>query len=95
MNNLDIKHDVDKHLFYVKVKGGNAELNYERHGSEWLDYKETYVPSKSRNLGVASNLVDHALNFAKQRDLKVKPSCPFVKDYIEEHPEYQSIKIDA
>jgi len=93
MNNLDIKHDVDKHLFFVKVKGGNAELNYERHGSSYLDYKETYVPSQSRNMGVGANLVSHALDFARDRDLKVKPTCSFVEEYIKEHPEYKSITI--
>jgi len=91
MNNLDIKHDVDKHLFYVKVKGGNAELTYDRHSNEYLDYKETYVPTDSRKLGVGSALVKHALDFAKNRDLKVKPSCPFISDYIKEHEEYAEV----
>ncbi|MDX1628217.1 MAG: GNAT family N-acetyltransferase [Fulvivirga sp.] len=92
IENLDIKHDVDKHLFFVKVKGGNAELKYDRHKSDYLDFKETFVPSASRERGVGSALVKHALQFAKQSGLKVKPSCPFVADFIEDHPEYQDIK---
>jgi len=91
MNNLAIKHDVDKHLFYIKVKGGNAELKYERHKNDFLDYQETYVPKESREMGVGSALVEHALDFAKYRDLLVKPSCPFIQDFINNHPEYKKL----
>lgn len=91
MTNLDIKHDVDKHLFYVKVKGGNAELKYDRHKDNYLVYKETVVPNESRHLGVGSALVEHALDFAKNRGLKVVPTCSFVASYINAHPQYKDI----
>lgn len=91
MTNLDIKHDVDKHLFYVKVKGGNAELKYDRHKDNYLVYKETVVPSESRHLGVGSALVEHALDFAKNRGLNVVPTCSFVASYINAHPQYKDI----
>ena len=91
MTNLDIKHDIDKHLFFVKVKGGNAELKYDRHKDNYLVYKETVVPSESQHLGVGSALAEHALNFAKDRDLKVVPTCSFIEWYIKEHDQFQSI----
>lgn len=91
MTNLDIKHDVDKHLFFVKVKGGNAELKYDRHKDNYLVYKETVVPNESRKMGVGSALAKHALDFAKDRDLKIVPTCSFVESFIDEHEEYQEI----
>lgn len=91
MNNLVVKHDADKHLFYAKVKGGNAELRYEPHGDKYLDYKETYVPEASRKFGVASTIVEKALDFAMKQDLKVKPSCPFVRSYLQKSEKYDKI----
>ncbi|MTI20046.1 N-acetyltransferase [Fulvivirga sp. RKSG066] len=93
MSNLEIKHDVDKHLFFVKVKGGNAELKYERHSDQYLDFLGTYVPSESRDLGVGESLVEHALNFAKERGLKVKPTCSFVDSYIKENKQFAELKV--
>tara|TARA_B100000609_G_C16862378_1_gene255835 strand:- start:102 stop:395 length:294 start_codon:yes stop_codon:yes gene_type:complete len=93
LTNLKIQHDADKHMFYAKVKGGNAELSYAKHGHDYLDFQHTYVPDASRGFGVASTIVEFAMEFAKQNQIKVKPTCPFVKDFIRENPEYQSITI--
>lgn len=91
MNNLNIMHDASKHIFYARVKGGIAELNYERHGDKYLDYKSTYVPRDSRGYGVASTMVLHALRFAMGGGLEVKPSCPFVESVIQKNPEFHHI----
>ena len=38
--------------------------------------------------GLASTLIKHALNDARGAGVAVLPQCPFVKGYIEKHPEY-------
>ena len=91
--NLNISHDAEHHLFYVKVKGGNAELSYEKHADDYLDLTHTYVPEASRGFGIVSTLAEFALNFATQNQYKVKPSCPFIRDFISKNPDYQSIAI--
>lgn len=37
--------------------------------------------------GIASRLARHALDDARRRGLIVIPSCPYVKAYLERHPE--------
>ena len=91
--NLNIAHDAEHHLFYVKVKGGNGELSYEKHADDFLDLTHTYVPEASRGFGIASTLAEFALNFALQNQYKVNPTCPFIKDFIKKNPEYQSLVI--
>lgn len=88
--NLNIKQDMQHQIFFVRVKGGNAYLKYEKPKEDVLDYKETYVPESSRNQGVASGLVKYALEYANSRNLSVTPSCPFVSNFIEKNPEYKS-----
>jgi predicted GNAT family acetyltransferase len=41
--------------------------------------------------GVAGHLVRAALDDARARGLHVVPRCPFVKKYVDEHPEYQDL----
>lgn len=93
MSNINVRHDLIGQLFYTKVKGGNAELHYDRYGDDYLDFTSTTVPEASRNFGLASQLVKEGLAFAKEQQLKVKPSCPFVKNYIEEHRELDPLTV--
>lgn len=43
--------------------------------------------------GVASSLVRHALDDARQRGLKVIAICPYVQTYLERHPEDDDIVV--
>ena len=86
LTNLKIKHDADKHMFYAKVKGGNAELSYAKHGHDYLDYQHTYVPDASRGFGVASTIVEFAMEFAKQNQIKVKPTLSLCKRFYPGKP---------
>ena len=93
VSNINIKHDILGQLFHAKVKGGTAELRYRRKGDDWLDFYSTTVPEPSRGFGIATQLVATGLKFARQQHLKVKPTCPFVKDYLERHQEDQELVI--
>ncbi len=91
---LKVEHDAANHLFFIKVKGGNAEISYDKHADDYLDLTHTYVPGASRGFGIASDLTEQVLKFARENQYKIKPSCPFIKNYIDKNPEYKSLLID-
>lgn len=41
--------------------------------------------------GVASKLIETALDAAQEEHYQVVPLCPFVSAYIRRHPEYQDL----
>jgi predicted GNAT family acetyltransferase len=43
--------------------------------------------------GVGGTLVRFALDDARRRGLRVIPTCPFVRSYVEAHPETQDIVV--
>ena len=43
--------------------------------------------------GLGSTLARFALDSARERGLKVKPECPFIKGYIERHEEYADLVV--
>jgi uncharacterized protein len=51
----------------------------------------TAVPDHLRGGGVAAALAKAALDYARDHQLRVTPSCPFVRSYIARHPEYASL----
>ncbi len=45
--------------------------------------------------GVAAQLVRFALDDARRRELRVIPICPYVKAYLERHPDQADIVVGA
>jgi hypothetical protein len=81
-------------MFFVKLKHSNAYLSYTKPQRDTMDLKETHVPIESRKKGVGTALVNHVLEFAREESMKIIPSCPFVEEYIHEHPDYKNLLPD-
>lgn len=90
-NNLNIRLDMERQMFFVMVKGGAAYLKYEQPKINILDIKETYVPAASRSNGVAEELVDHVLKYAESKNYRIIPSCPFAKSYTDKNHKYEEV----
>lgn len=90
---MNITHDPDDLRFYAEVEGEEAELTYSYPEPTVLDLDYTYVPPAGRNKGIADQLVKAGLNFARENNLKVIPSCPVVETFVKRHPEYKDIVI--
>lgn len=88
---LDIQHEPAAHRFVARTAGLEAVLAYDTVNANTLDYHHTFVPPALRGGGIASRLTEHALRYARDRDIKVRPTCPFVARYIERHPEFQPL----
>jgi predicted GNAT family acetyltransferase len=55
-------------------------------------FTHTEVDDAFEGHGVGSALVRAALDDVRARgDLRVRPLCPFVRAWIEEHPDYQDL----
>lgn len=51
----------------------------------------TEVPPGLRDRGYASLLAHAALEYALALHLRVEPICPFVRAYLQRHPEYTAL----
>ena len=86
----DIHHDPDQHLFTSGVDGGTAQLEY-RQKDDVVAFVHTFVPEAARGRGVGEALVEAGRAFAREHGLRVIPQCPFVRHYVEAHPEAQDL----
>jgi len=76
--------------FEIEHDGEVAYLEYTLSGNV-LGLIHTEVPEKLRHHGLAMELAEHALRFAREHQLKVDIICPTVGSYIEKHPEYSDL----
>lgn len=93
--NLQIIHDESDLRFYANVEGDEAELTYTYPEDGVMDFDHTFVPEKGRGKGIANQLVEAGLTFAKKQNYKAIASCPVVEAYVKRHPEYNSIMKDV
>lgn len=79
----------DKQRFELHLDGKTAYVQYKMIEGG-VSYLSTVVPPEFRGKGVAGILVKHVLDDAAANNLKVEPICPYIKSYIDKHPEYQA-----
>jgi predicted GNAT family acetyltransferase len=91
-------------LVHVTMADNLAEARYEVWDGEKLaaftEYEltsdtiifiHTEVEPEYEGHGVGGSLARFALDDARRRGLRVRPLCPFVKAWIERHPDYADL----
>lgn len=76
--------------FELDAGGVTAFMSYRLAG-EVMTLNHTETPVAARGRGIASQLVQGALDMARARGLKIVPRCPFVSAFIAQHPEYRDL----
>ncbi|MBR0828284.1 N-acetyltransferase [Bradyrhizobium manausense] len=78
------------HRFELEVDGHVATEHYKLDGNV-ITFEHTEVPTELGGKGVGSKLVQGALDQVRAAGLKLIPQCPFVKAWINKHPDYQDL----
>ncbi len=75
------------------VEGGMAIAVFHQEG-DVLVFTHTEVPRQAQGRGAASALIAAALKDVRERGLRVRPLCSFVRRYMEDHPDTRDILAD-
>src|SRR5262249_16001987 len=85
----------------LKVNDASRRLELETEGGiAFIEYKvsrdilfliHTEVPRALEGKGVASTIVQKALQYAKDNNYKIVPICPYVQSYLKKHKEWNDI----
>lgn len=87
-----VTHDEAANRFEIELEDAKALVEYKTFPGG-IAFMHTEVPRAFEGRGIAGQLAKFVLEYAKAHKLKVKPYCPYIKAYIDRHPEYQSISM--
>ena len=76
---------------YELAVGGHVAASYYEIADGVITFVHTEVPPELGGKGIGSKLIKGALDQVRAEGLKVIAQCPFVKAYIEKHPEYADL----
>ncbi|WP_083518607.1 GNAT family N-acetyltransferase [Serinicoccus chungangensis] len=87
-----IVHLADRSRWEAQEDGRSiGYLSYELTDGDVIDLQHTVVDPAARGQGLGGRLVEEALQYARAEHLRVRPTCPFVPDYLERHPEHADL----
>ena len=86
----EVVNNTAKHRYELSVDGHIAATYYTL-ADGVITFVHTEVPPELGGKGVGSKLIKGALDQVRAAGLTVVAQCPFVKAYIEKHPEYQDM----
>ena len=93
MSDVQVTDNTAKSRFEAALEGETAFAEYHlRPGQIVLPH--TVVPPAFEGKGVASALARHAFGYARDKGLKVIPTCPFMAGWVKKHPEAHDL-VDA
>jgi predicted GNAT family acetyltransferase len=86
----DVVNNKPKHRYELTVDSHIAATYYEIAG-DVITFVHTEVPPELGGKGIGSKLVKGALDQVRAEGLKVIAQCPFVKAWIDKHPDYAGL----
>lgn len=79
----DIKFDGK--IFYIELEEGVKAYHRIEETEDEIRMISTYTPPEYRGLGLASKIVDVAVNYVKSRGKKIVVECSYVKSWMEKN----------
>ena len=89
INMSTIEHESETHRFVLTKNDKECILEYrlisqsnEQIEAKIIDFSSTYVPFALRGQGLAEELVEAGLAWAKQQGFQIEASCWYVKKFL-------------
>lgn len=92
--NISIRHDPASHRFTTQVDGVEGYVEYTQDDGR-MHIVHTIVPGAIGGRGIAGKLVAAALDHARSAGLKVVPACSYAASFMDRHPEYADLRVNA
>jgi len=83
--------DNPAHRRYELAVDGHIAATYYEIADGVITFAHTEVPPELGGKGIGSKLVKGALDQVRANGLKVIAQCPFVKAWIDKHPDYADL----
>lgn len=88
-----VSHNPAEHRFEVAIEGHLAIAEYRMTSPAVMRLTHTEVPQALEGRGIAGALARFAMAHAREHQLKIDPQCPYMRAYMEKHPETHDLRL--
>lgn len=86
-----IVHNEAQRRFELIIEDKLSIVEYQQSDPNTLALTHTEVDPTLEGHGVGSALVKGVFDYLRENHLRMVPLCPFVRTYLQRHPEYQDL----
>ena len=87
----EVTDNPEEERYEIRVDGALAGFAEYRREADQVVFTHTEVDGAFAGQGVGGALVRGALDDVRAKGLAVQAQCPFVKGWIDKHPDYQDL----
>lgn len=88
---VEVVRNDEQSRYEILVDGTVVGFSDYRLRDERQVFVRTEIDPEFRGRDLAATLVQAALDDARRNGYRVVPRCPYVADFIKEHPEYEDL----
>jgi len=80
---MSVVHQENRRRFVVQGEDDEAVLEYVFPEKDRVDFVRTFVPESLRGKGLAGQLADAGLAWAREKGLRIEASCSYMRKRLE------------
>lgn len=89
---IGLEYDERKGYFYVAVNNTKvAKMTFIFAGPHKIIIDHTEVNPEYNGKGFGQKMVEKAVSFAREKEIKILPLCPFAKKVFDKTPEFSDV----
>lgn len=88
---MELKVTDNGHSYVITADGVQAGLAAYRRREDRVVFTHTEIDPAFEGHGVGSALAKAALDDVRAKGLKAVPLCPFIRTWIDRHPDYEDL----
>lgn len=92
-DDIQQKETEGKGMFYIEKNGEMvAQLTYTLDDNNVMTLDHTETDPDETGQGLASNLVKHSVEYARDNNLKIDPLCDYAAAQFKRHKSYREVQ---
>ena len=89
---IELELNGSKGYFYVSVDGKQeGKMTFVFAGNDKIIIDHTEVNLGNNGKGYGKKMVDKAVEYAREKNIKIIPLCPFAKKVFDNTPEFRDV----
>ena len=89
---IQVSDDGKKGILYIESENKNvAEMHFVWAGNDKIIIDHTEVDGSLKGKNIGKQLVHRAVAFAREKQIKIMPLCPFAKSVFDKTEEYRDV----
>jgi predicted GNAT family acetyltransferase len=90
---LQVTLNESTHRFEISTGEETAYIDYAWQ-KDVLVLLYVYVPIPFRGKGYSTVLIQYALQYAREKNVKISVYCSYINGYLRRHPEYHDLLVE-